>query len=157
MVDELARAISFATPLVAKWEGCHRRVGNENRFVPYLCPAGYWTIGYGRLVSVAHPAITAEQAQVFLQEDLRKHLQFVRQLAPNVLPSPARTAALVSFVFNLGPGAFQASTLRRKVLRGDWEGAAAEFPRWIFAGGKPLEGLRRRRLEERALFESGSA
>ena len=60
--------------------------------------------------------------------------------------------ALCSFVFNLGSGAFQSSTLRRRLNRGDYEGAANEFPRWVFAGGRKLKGLIKRRSDERLLF-----
>ena len=59
--------------------------------------------------------------------------------------------ALVCFNFNLGAGALQLSTLRRKVLRGDFEGSADKFPRWIYEGGRKLRGLVRRRVAERAL------
>ena len=152
----LERTLELAEPLIAKWEGCHRRVA-DGRFVPYLCPAGYWTIGYGRLVSASHPPITHAQALDYLRSDTLRHLRYVYELAPVVAPSPSRAAALASFVFNLGQGAFRASTLRRRVLVGDWAGAAGEFPRWIDGGGKPLNGLLRRRIEEQALFESGSA
>ena len=62
--------------------------------------------------------------------------------------------ALVSFSFNLGAGALQSSTLRRKIMRGDYEGAADEFPRWVFAGGRRMVGLVRRREAKRALFLS---
>jgi lysozyme len=60
--------------------------------------------------------------------------------------------ALCSFVFNLGSGALQSSTLRRKINRGDYIGAANEFPRWVYAGGRKLKGLVRRREHERLMF-----
>ena len=49
-------------------------------------------------------------------------------------------------------GALQSSTLRRKIMREDYEGAADEFPRWVFAAGRRLAGLVRRREAERILF-----
>ena len=61
--------------------------------------------------------------------------------------------ALVDFVFNLGSGALQRSTLRQKLNRGEYADAALEFPKWIYAGGRPLKGLIRRRNVEQALFE----
>jgi lysozyme len=61
----------------------------------------------------------------------------------------------VSFTFNLGAGALRASTLRRRVLACDDEGAAAEFGKWVFAGGRKLAGLVRRRHAEAALFLAG--
>ncbi|MCY1305462.1 Lysozyme RrrD [compost metagenome] len=62
--------------------------------------------------------------------------------------------ALASFVFNLGSGNLQCSTLLRKLNAKDYAGAADEFPRWNKAGGKVLAGLTRRRAAERALFLS---
>ena len=63
-------------------------------------------------------------------------------------------SALVSFTFNLGAGALQRSTLRMKLNRGEVQGAADEFPKWLIAGGRILAGLVRRRAAERALFLS---
>lgn len=60
--------------------------------------------------------------------------------------------ALVSFVYNVGVGAFRTSTLLRKLNNGDYVGAAAEFKRWKFGGGKELPGLVRRRKAEEQLF-----
>jgi GH24 family phage-related lysozyme (muramidase) len=60
--------------------------------------------------------------------------------------------ALVSFTYNLGSGNLQSSTLRMKLNRGNYEGAADEFPKWRKAGGRVLQGLVRRRIAERKLF-----
>ena len=62
--------------------------------------------------------------------------------------------ALVSFSFNVGLGTLQRSTLRQKVLRGDFEEAAEELLKYCKAGGKVLKGLENRRKDERALFLS---
>jgi lysozyme len=61
---------------------------------------------------------------------------------------------MVSFIYNVGSGNFQASTLRRKIKAGDLAGAANEFPRWVYGGGRRLPGLVRRREAERTLFLS---
>ena len=60
---------------------------------------------------------------------------------------------ILSFTYNLGAGALQASTLRKKILRYDMDGAAREFDRWVFAGGRKLAGLVRRPAAEREMFE----
>jgi len=60
---------------------------------------------------------------------------------------------ILSFTYNLGAGALQASTLRKKILRYDMDGAVREFDRWVFAGGRKLAGLVRRRAAEREMFE----
>ena len=60
--------------------------------------------------------------------------------------------ALMSFVFNLGLGSFKSSTLRKKLNASDFEGAKAEFGRWVYAGGKVVQGLVNRRKEESEFF-----
>lgn len=60
--------------------------------------------------------------------------------------------ALVDFTFNVGCGNFRGSTLLKKLNQGDVSGAANEFPKWQYAGGKVLAGLVRRRAAEKALF-----
>jgi lysozyme len=66
--------------------------------------------------------------------------------------SDQQYSALTSFAYNVGPTAFKQSTLLKKLNSGDFNGAASEFDRWIFAGGKPVDGLARRRAAEKALF-----
>ena len=63
-----------------------------------------------------------------------------------------RFDALSSFTFNLGTGALQRSTLRRKVNREEHDAVPAEFRRWVWAGGRKLKGLIRRREAEAALY-----
>lgn len=63
-----------------------------------------------------------------------------------------RLEALTCFAYNCGTGAYQTSTLRRKVNTRDWMGAAAEFPKWKYSGVAVEAGLIRRRSAERALF-----
>lgn len=67
--------------------------------------------------------------------------------------SDQQYSALTSFAYNVGPGAFEKSTMLKKINSGDFEGAAGEFGKWIYAGGKPVEGLARRRAAEQALFK----
>lgn len=62
--------------------------------------------------------------------------------------------ALVSLTYNIGIGALKKSTLLRKLNSGDYDAAAKEFDRWIYAGGRPVNGLRKRRAQERKLFET---
>jgi lysozyme len=75
---------------------------------------------------------------------------------PSSIDSQAQFDALVSFSFNVGLGNLQSSTLRMKYNRGDIEGAADEFLKWNKAGGKVLNGLVKRRQDERNLFLGGA-
>ena len=125
---------------------------------PYLCPAQHWTIGYGAIwgmddtrVKEDHPDINEDQAAYLLRRDVKKsEMAVLRHI--RVPLEDGQFNALCSFVFNLGSGALQSSTLRRKINRGDYIGAANEFPRWVFAGGRKLKGLIRRREHERLMF-----
>lgn len=123
---------------------------------PYRDVAGFWTIDTGHLVTRDRsaprpPAITPEEADALLARSLGRAARSVLRLI-GVPLTDGQYGALVSFVFNLGGGALQASTLRRRLNEGDVEGAAAEFPNWRFAGGREWRGLLRRRLAEQALF-----
>jgi len=60
--------------------------------------------------------------------------------------------ALVSFTFNLGAGALQRSTLRRKVNREEHDDVPAEFMKWVWAGGSKLKGLVKRRKAEVKIY-----
>ena len=125
---------------------------------PYLCPAQHWTIGYGAIwgmddkrVTEDHPDINEDQADYLLRRDVKKsEMAVLRHI--RVPLEDGQFNALCSFVFNLGSGALQSSTLRRKINRGDYIGASNEFPRWVYAGGRKLKGLVRRREHERLMF-----
>jgi lysozyme len=88
-----------------------------------------------------------------LMYDIRKFERAVDRLIKVPL-TQGQYDSLVSFSFNLGSGALQSSTLRRKLNRSEYESAADEFPKWVFAGGRKLKGLIRRRYAERELYLS---
>lgn len=140
-----------AIELVKRFEGFERKVkrGIEISAVPYICPAGFWTIGYGHLCDPKHPPITEAEAEVYLARDLRTALAATLRYCPVLATEPEeRLAAIVDFTFNLGPGRLQTSTLRRRVNQQDWVAAAQELRRWVYGGGKVLPGLVARREAE---------
>ena len=125
---------------------------------PYRDVAGFWTVDTGHLVTRDRaaprpPAITPEEAETLLAQNLGRAARSVLRLIAVPL-TDGQYGALVSFVFNLGGFALQASTLRRRLNEGDVAGAADEFPKWRFAGGREWRGLLRRRLAEQSLFRS---
>jgi lysozyme len=144
-----------ATELAKRFEGFDRvQKGDPGRVHPYVCPAGYWTIGYGRLCDRDHPPITDAEADAYLAEDLRVALDGTLPNCP-VLATEAepRLVAIVDFTFNLGAGRLQTSTLRRRVNERDWAAAQHEIRRWVYGGGKVLPGLVARREAEAELLE----
>ena len=63
---------------------------------------------------------------------------------------------MVSWVYNLGGGNLQASTLLKVINAEDYDGVPAQLMRWNKAGGKVLEGLTRRRQAEADMFSNGN-
>lgn len=130
--------------IIKKWEGL--------RLKAYLCPAGVPTIGYGHTYNVKMgQTISVAQAELFLDHDYQDAEEQVLSLVKVPL-TENQLGALTSFVFNLGAGNLRISTLLRKLNQGDYTSAAEEFNKWVFAGGKKLNGLVKRRAEERELF-----
>jgi len=122
----------------------------------YICPAGYPTIGYGHLI-LSHEdfgeGITKLQAEDLLRHDVRIAEHAVLRLITVPL-TDNQFNALVSFTFNLGGGALQRSTLRRVINRGNHAGVPQQLMRWVWANGRKLNGLIRRRKDEAALYQA---
>lgn len=147
-----------AIELAKRFEGFERRVkrGIEITAVPYICPAGFWTIGYGHLCDPKHPPITEAEAEVYLVNDLQSALAATLRYCPVLATEPeGRLAAIVDFTFNLGGGRLQTSTLRRRINQRNWAAAASELRRWVYGGGKVLPGLVARREAEIGLLKFG--
>lgn len=143
-----------AIDLAKRFEGFHRvPKADPGRAHPYICPAGYWTIGYGHLCDPKHPPITEAEAEVYLARDLQTALAATLRYCPVLATEPeVRLAAIVDFTFNLGAGRLQTSTLRWRINQRDWEGAARQLLRWVYGGGRVLPGLVFRREAECVLL-----
>ncbi|HGL5075184.1 TPA: lysozyme [Burkholderia multivorans] len=143
-----------AIDLAKRFEGFHRVPKTDpGRAHPYICPAGYWTIGYGHLCDATHLPITEAEAEVYLARDLQMALAATLRYCPVLATeTEGRLAAIVDFTFNLGAGRLQTSTLRRRVNQRDWVAAGQELRRWVFGGGRALPGLVARREAEAALM-----
>ncbi len=144
-----------AIDLAKRFEGFNRVPKNDplRRAHPYICPAGFWTVGYGHLCKPDHPPVNETEAAVYLAEDLMMALAATLRYCPVLAAEPeSRLAAIVDFTFNLGAGRLQTSTLRRRVNRLDWPSAVQELSRWVHGGGKVLPGLVVRRQAEAALL-----
>ena len=128
--------------------------------VVYICPGGWPTIGYGHVVRDGEQdgyadGIDEATAEALLRRDVGTAERAVLRLIQVPL-ADGRFDALGSFTFNLGAGALQRSTLRRKVNREEHDAVPAEFRRWVWAGGRKLKGLVRRREAEAGLYVEGS-
>ena len=122
------------------------------RLDAYRCPAGIWNIGYGHTGPDVREGltITPSTAEAFLRSDAGRFGEGVEECAGPCMQG--QFDALVSLAFNLGLSALRSSTLLKLHKLGQHKLAAAEFGRWVHAGGKELPGLVRRRAAEAALY-----
>ncbi|MBJ3816669.1 lysozyme [Shimwellia pseudoproteus] len=120
------------------------------RYQPYQDVTGVWTVCYGHTGTDILPGKTYSTAEctALLNRDLAT---VARQMAPaiNVTVPETTRGALYSFVYNVGVGQFNTSTLRRKINQGDINGACDQLRRWTYAGGQQWKGLMTRREIER--------
>ena len=118
----------------------------------YKCPAGVWTIGYGHTGGVKEgDVVTSNEAEKLLIQDLDWAEKVVYKHV-NVFLNQNQFDALVSFVFNVGSGNFQKSTLLKRLNSGQYSDVPHELKRWNKGGGVVLPGLVRRRRVEGELF-----
>lgn len=139
-------ALAVSLDLVRRFEGCRLRA--------YQDVAGIWTIGWGETLNVVEGMVWSQrQADAALERRVAEFLLAVLRRCPALhLAPPQRTAACVSLAYNIGVGAFSASSVCRKTMRQDTTGAADSFLLWDKAGGRKVAGLARRRAAERALY-----
>ena len=141
-------ALELALRLIRTFEGC--------RLKAYQDIVGVWTICFGSTKGVGPGQVKSQtQCDLLLASEAGGFMLRVLQLCPELAADPHRLAAVTSFAYNLGLGAFKASTLRRKCRAKNWVAAAAEFQKWNKAGGRPVRGLTIRRALERKTFDGG--
>ena len=145
--------------LLKEWEGCKSHVYND--------PAGIPTIGVGHKLTqseLSSGKITIKGAAIKCAEGLSDQ-QMIDLLAQDLRPAQEavngdvtvaltqnRFDALVSFTFNVGTGAFAASTLRKVLNQGNYDEVPNQLRRWVHAGGNVLPGLVTRRENEIKLW-----
>ena len=157
-----------AIDLIKSYEGIPDGDPATVNIDPYLDPVNIWTIGWGHAIryggrflkgeadraqmhALYPEGITLAQAEALLHADLIDTGRDVSTMLA-VEVSDNEFGALTSFAFNLGSGNLRSSTLLKKLNAGDRAGAADQFTRWVYADGKMLPGLVKRRAAERALF-----
>lgn len=130
--------------LIKEFEGCVLKA--------YKCPAGVWTIGYGTTQGVKpNMVITQAQAETFLKRDIKPVERVLNGMCISFTQN--QFDALTSWIYNLGIGAFKSSTMYKYIVarRKDVE-ITDQMVRWVNSGGKPLLGLKRRRVAEANMF-----
>lgn len=114
------------------------------------------TIGYGTTLINGRPIalgtrITMEEAEIHLRKDLEAAAAAVER-AVKVPLTDNQFGALVSFTYNVGIGAFQRSTLLRRLNAGEYDAVPSELARWKYNDGKVMQGLINRRAAEAGLW-----
>lgn len=145
-------AADIATRLCVHFEGFSA--------IPYLCPANYWTIGYGTVfkpdgsrVTQDHPAISKALALEWLESEIRcNYMRSVLSTTPNLINYPQTLGAITDFAYNLGGPRYRASTLARRIRDENWQESASQLLLWNKGGGRILPGLVKRRQAEAKFF-----
>lgn len=133
--------------LIARYEGC--------RLEAYQCPSGVWTIGYGHTAGVRQGDCLSskEEARTLLVRDLIKYADMVNSCVQSgritFVPNQSQFDALTSFCYNCGAGALQKLVKDRTARQ-----VADAMLLYNKGGGRVLQGLVKRRQEERDLFLS---
>lgn len=157
--------LTNAIILIKSYEGILDGDPSTVNLDPYLCPAGYWTIGWGHVVldpqgkqikgaenkklaySIYPEGITMAEAEVLLRDDVRKFTYGVINLVKVPLTNN-QLCALISFSFNVGLNALKNSTLLKLINSENFSGVPDQFRRWVKSKGKTLSGLVKRREAE---------
>lgn len=143
-------------------QGMHALIAREgSRSKMYRDSAGLPTIGVGHLLTQSelssgkiniggeivrwHKGLSDKQITTLLDQD-NEHAEHAVNEYVTVPLADHQFDALVSFVFNIGVGAFRRSTLLRLLNQGNYASVPAQLRRWIYAGGRPI--LRNRRESE---------
>ncbi len=141
-----------------------RHIANEEgcRLKAYQCSADRWTAGMGHTESVTASTVLTEKqvAELFVKDVASAERVVKKQITQR--PNQAEYDMMVSFVFHLGAGNFQSSTLLKKFNLGDNLGACKQYPRWVFANKKDCrikendcEGIPKRRDKEMNICLNG--
>lgn len=136
-------ALASAVTFIGEWEGL--------RTAAYRDIVGVWTVCYGETKGV-RPGDSYSKAEcdAMLAREIVAYEAALDRCLRHQVPAGMKIA-LVSWTYNVGPGAACRSTLVRKANAGDLEGACNELPRWNKAGGRIVRGLTNRRMSERAM------
>lgn len=159
-----------AIELIKRFEGIMDGDPSTVNLNPYLCPAGYWTIGWGHAVldtygnnlkgkeskkaayKVYPNGITLDVAKIILEDDVRRFAVYVNDKVKVPL-TDNQFSALVSFCFNVGAGNFNKSSLLRLLNEKNYSAVPTELKKWTKGGGRVLPGLVKRRAAEAKLWD----
>ena len=126
-------------------------IGNAEscRTQPYMCPANVLTVGIGSTTNVQRGrTYTHEEIANMWASDMKEAEKCVNLYANGAAMNDNQFSAISSFTFNAGCGNLQTSTLARYANRQQWGEMCGQLNRWVYASGKKLNGLTKRRADE---------
>jgi len=135
--------------LIRKHEGLALQTYNDN---------GHPAIGYGHdlLPSESYPdGISVDQAEALLTADIAKAIDAVKRLVTVPL-SDNQLAALTDFVYALGPGDLERSTLLQDLNQGNYAAVPDQLARWDYLNGAPSQQVEALRQNEIDLWNQDS-
>lgn len=159
----LALVSNQAPELTTSHQGlAHILDAEQCRLAAYQCSAERWTIGAGHTQGVEQgDVITLSQAADFFIEDVKTAERVVAHHISQT-PSQGEWDMMVSFVYNVGAGNFQHSTLLALFNQGQHAAACDEYLRWVYVNGRNCHddsancaGIVTRRQTERAICLHG--
>jgi lysozyme len=142
----MTEALETLLILLKRFEGC--------RLMSYRDIVGVWTIAYGETLGIGPGMVwSQDQADSRLRVRAAQFILAVWKMCPTATPN--ELAAMTSLAYNIGLGAFSASSVRRLHNRGEFGRAMECFALWNKAGGKPVKGLTVRRKVESVYYLLG--
>lgn len=147
-----------ALDLIKEFEGFRKNA--------YQDEEGNWTIGYGTTrywdgtPVKKGDTISLSDADYNLEKVASHYENIIKEMVLDSVLNDNQLAALISFVYNIGPSSFSKSTMLKYIIENNIQKAANEFLRWIYLSNPKTnkkvrsEGLINRRIKERDLFLS---
>lgn len=139
LVGSVLTALALAAATIAPWEG--------KRNEPYRDPIGILTVCYGE-TRVEMRRYTDAECLAMLEDASAEFLEGVRRRNPEIVGYPHQWAAHTSFAYNVGLGTYGRSSVARLFQEGRQVEACRFLSRYVYAGGRKLRGLERRRAAE---------
>ena len=145
-------ALDIALRIAKHFEGCEKKQPDGSVKAYWDADGKVWTIGWGATGSgiASNTVWTQAQCDDWIRSRMAKDMAKIQAALPNLLPH--ELGACTCLAYNIGMGAFLASTLVTRLKAGNKISAAEQFLRWDKSGGKVLRGLTRRRKCERDIF-----
>lgn len=150
----VAASLSAAYLIIPQEGSVKNRQGEH---VAYIDAVGIPTACYGQTGKDLYGKIirkgmvySEDECLTMLNASVRHFEKAVELYTKVDFASTFQKASFISFAYNVGAGAYQSSTLLKKLNAGNHEGACEELMKWKYGGGKVLPGLEKRRKEEKA-------